>query len=237
MTAFVQFGTFIVLHGAFFLIVLLVILSLFESQRSRLEVLKMTVFAIAPFVVLSFTALGVMLASKMSLSHIALITSTSIKLALAFPVLWLYFKVNVKLALIYSAMLIVISQFSPFFVRAIRQLIEGKPAPMFFLAVVCAIPAILWIATRRIQNPQSRMLVRCVLIAALFAPTLVIGHGGAAILPAGLVWPVAFQGGMNTMIQLGSLSVSVVLTTVVLLFTYKAIANVQAANRTGRDDE
>lgn len=190
----------------------------------------MTVSAIAPFFLIGFLLIAVASTIPSLAWLVAYVTLIDIKLALAFPILWLGFKVDVRLAAIYTILLVVLGQFSIIFARALLQLFEGKPEAMFYLLVAAAVPVVMWIATRRIEDPASRMLARCVLLAALIAPTLIVGHGGFAILPAFMVWSYLLQGGLfDAMIHLGSLAVSMTVTTIVLLLIYKATAKAQTA--------
>ena len=226
MASFKSIGPFILLHGTFFLIVMFLVLSLTETARDRKDIAIMAVSSVAPFFLLGFAALALIDVIPSSLRY-WIVMAVDIKLALAFPILWLWFKLDVRLALLYTLLLLVIAQFSPVFVRALLQLFEGRPGAMLSVVIAGALPVALWIATRRIKEPTNQLLTRCTLLAALVAPTFIIGHGAVAILPAGLVWPLVLQrGGMD--IQLISLFFSMLVTTFVLLLVYKAIGKTKS---------
>ena len=236
MAALKSFGAFILLHGAFFLIVMFLILWLFEPERSRKEIATMAVSSVSPFFLLSFAVLALLFVLPSSGRYTLLVTAVDIRLALAFPILWRFFRIDIKLAFIYTVLLLVVAQFSPVFVRALLQLFEGKPGAMGFVVVAAALPVVLWVATRKVTNPAKRMLVRCILLAALIAPTLLVGHGGMAILPAGMVWPFLFQRGVDMGIQVVSLVISLLITTFVLLLAYRSVEKAKIGRQPGGPD-
>ena len=227
VAAFKSIGSYILLHGAFFLLVMFLILWLIETERARREVAVMAVSSIAPFVLLSFAILGLMFVLPSTMPY-WMVTAADIKLALAFPILWRWFRIDVRLALIYTMLLLVAAQFSPVFVRALLQLFEGRPGAMLFVLAAGALPVALWIATRSIKDSNSQLFTRCTLLAALIAPTVLVGHGGMAVLPAGMVWPFLFQRGVGMGTQVVSLFISMLVTTFVLLLVYRAIGKAKS---------
>lgn len=230
MALFKTYGAFILLHGTYFLLVMFLILRLLESRRTHAQIAVMTVSAIAPFFFIGFLLIAIASTIPSLARLVAYVTLIDVKLVLAFPVLWLGFKVDVRLAVIYTILLLVFGQFSVIFARALLQLFEGEAGAMIYILVAAAVPVAMWVATRRIGDPAGRMLARCILLAALIAPTLVVGHGGFAILPAVMVWSYLLHGSLyDAMIHFGSLAISVTVTTIVILLFYKATAKAQVA--------
>lgn len=233
MAVFQSYSSFFLLHGSYFTLAMLVILWLLESNRQFKQVVTMAVFAVAPYFLISFAILLAHMVFSVSTRYLPLVAGTEIKLAFAFAVLWRYFKMPPMLAGIYTIILVVAAQFSPVFVRALLETFEGSPGAMISLLLTAAVMIALLFATRRIETTKNRRLARCILIAAFIAPTLMIGHGGFAVLPAVMVWPFVFAGGVDTATMVISLAVSLCISTFLLLVAYRAIAKAQTDSQSG----
>ena len=234
MHAFKSLSTYILLHGSFFFVAMFVILWVFEQRRDLKALAVMAVSAVAPFFLISFASLGVWLLLDIRGAYPAIASGSWLKLGIALPVLWFFFRVEPKRAALYTGLWLAVSLLSPMFVRAFLQLFDGRPGPMMFLLTVSTLLVVSWVATRRIENPIKRMFARCFLIAALIAPTPVIGHGSAIILPAAMVWPMLFQGGGGALALLASATISSFVTAALLAVPYYGIGRLRSAGHPGR---
>lgn len=206
----------------------------FERSRDNRKIIKLTAVIMVPL--LSFSLLDMALLLNMEqipLDSGAMNMSGLFIIGLVFLILWRGFGLNLSRSVFLTVMYVVIETLAWSIYEIVRPLLppyssyeyeRGKHITSALIQLgILVLPIVAWGVTR-LAKVKIRPEVACFFLAIVFAPVILIGHGGVVPIPAIMVWAAIFLSGFGSGFGMMTLLValfSVGITSSLLLLLYR----------------
>lgn len=204
----------------------------FERSRDNRKAIKLTAAIMAPSLGFSLVDFALLMnMDQFPLDSRATSMSGLLIIGMVFLVLWRGFRLNLSRSVFLTVVYVVIETLTWSIYGIVRPLLppyggyqRGDRITSSLIQLgVLVLPFMAW-GMARLAKVEIRPVVACFFLAILFAPVILIGHGGVLPVPASIVWAMLFSSGFGSgygMLMLPMALFSVGITTGLLLLLYR----------------